>query len=68
MTITRKRVLIGTTTVALLAGAALAARALGGPIAAPSRVTELAANPCAFQEQFDRAAGAPRLVLLLSPA
>ena len=42
--------------------------ACGGPIPAPGPVVDLRTNPTAFQEQFDAAVGAPRLVLMLSPA
>lgn len=55
-------------TTLLLCVLAIIPLACGGPIAAPAQVTDLQAHPAAFQEQFDAAAGSPRLVLLLSPA
>jgi hypothetical protein len=38
-----------------------------GPIPAPPQATDLREHPRALREAFERAAGAPRLVLLLSP-
>jgi len=39
-----------------------------GPIDAPHPALDLAVHPEAFQTEFDRHVGTPRLVLLLSPA
>ena len=47
---------------------ALSVTGFGGPIEAPPGVIDLGANPAAFQAQFDREVGVPRLVVLLSPA
>ena len=47
---------------------ALSVTGFGGPIEAPPGVIDLRTNPAAFQAQFDREVGVPRLVVLLSPA
>ncbi len=52
----------------VLVSVAFSVTGLGGPIQAPPGVIDLRADPAAFQAQFDREVGVPRLVVLLSPA
>ncbi len=47
--------------------AALLAAGCGGPTETPTQVVDLTENPTALEAAFDRRAGEPRLVLLLSP-
>ncbi len=52
----------------VLLSVAFSLTGFGGPIEAPPGVIDLRANPAAFQAQFDREVGVPRLAILLSPA
>ena len=54
-------------TVLIALVAALLAAGCGGPIETPIQVVDLTENPMALEAAFDRRAGEPRLVLLLSP-
>ncbi len=57
---------VGATILTSLAAAWLAA-GCGGPFETPTHAVDLTENPTALEAAFDRQAGEPRLVLLLSP-